>query len=129
MRRGLLLGSAGLSVVGLELATRSVSLTLGRLQSGFSALFAGVEFQVGAFRFLVGVTALMAGLVLALLAVWSVRLWSMVQTVGKACPECGERTKRVKRKRWQRLASRLMGERLNRRSCERCGWTGLTLSS
>ena len=116
-------------MVGLELATRSVSLTLGRLQSGFSALFAGVEFQVGAFRFLVGVTALMAGLVLALLAVWSVRLWSMVQTVGKACPECGERTKRVKRKRWQRLASRLMGERLNRRSCERCGWTGLTLSS
>jgi len=46
--------------------------------------------------------------------------------VGDGCPNCGNVTRRVKRREWQRLLSALLGERLMRRRCETCGWVGLS---
>lgn len=128
MRRGLVIASLGLTLLGLELSTEAVSLVLARLRAGTAALLAGVEFHVEAPRFVLGSLMLAAGLVLGVLTLWSARVWKGVVRVGKSCPRCGDRTKRVKRRRWQRVASRLVGESLSRRDCEHCGWSGLSLS-
>ena len=128
MRRGLVITSLGLTLAGLELSTEALTLVLARLQSGLMAILAGVEFQVGAPRFLLGVLLLVAGVVLGGLTLWSAKVWKSVTRVGRSCPDCGDRTKRVKRKRWHRFVSRLTGETFTRRSCEHCGWNGLSLT-
>jgi len=128
MRRGLVISSAVLTLLGLELATEAVSLAFARLRAGATALFAGVEFHVGAPRFLVGVVLLVVGVILAGLTLWSAKVWKGVIRVGRSCPQCGDRTKRVKRRAWERLVSKLTGESLTRRSCEHCGWSGLSLT-
>ncbi len=116
-----------LVVFGLELSTQGVSLVLARISAGVSAVFAGVEFHVGAARFLVGLTFLLLGLVLWALGIWSAHAQAKVAVVGAACPQCGNDTRRVKRRDWQRLLSFVWGERLTRRRCETCHWTGLSL--
>lgn len=128
MRRGLVAASLGLTLAGLELSTEGVSLVLARLRTGASALVAGVGLPVGAPRFVLGVLALVAGVVLGGLTLWSARVWKRVAGVGGSCPRCGDRTRRVKRKLWHRLASSLVGERVTRRSCGECGWSGLSVS-
>ena len=128
MRRGFVIASLGLLLAGLELSTEAVSLVFARLRAGTIALLAGVEFQVGGTRFVVGVLFLVAGLLLAALTLWSAKVWKGVVRVGRACPQCGDRTRRVKRRGWHRLLSILMGEDLSRRSCEHCGWSGLSLT-
>lgn len=127
MRRRLVLASLGLALAGLELSTRAVSLAVARLGAGAQAVLAGVPFQVGAGRFLLGVVLLLGGLVLGALTLWSSQVWRGVTGVGRRCPECGERTRRLRRRRLHRVVSALIGERLTRRSCERCGWSGLSL--
>lgn len=127
MRRGLVFMALALAVVGLELATEGVTLILARLQTGFNALLAGVEFHVGAGRFAVGLVFLLVGLGLSILLAWSARAQAKVAVVGSTCPQCGNETRRVKRKEWQRLLSAVLGERLTRRRCETCHWTGLSL--
>ena len=116
-----------LLVFGLELSTQGVSLVFARLRAGLSAVLAGVEFHVGAGRFVVGVIFLVLGLILAALGVWSAQAQAKVAVVGDVCPQCGNDTRRVKRKDWQRLLSFIWGERLTRRRCETCHWTGLSL--
>ncbi|MEQ8330351.1 MAG: hypothetical protein RH859_07830 [Longimicrobiales bacterium] len=127
MRRGMWILAVLLMVGGLELATEGVSLFLARIQAGFAALGAGVEFHATPGRFLSGVGFLVAGAGLAALLAWSDRAQARVSVVGSACPQCGAETRRVKRKEWQRLLSALLGERLTRRRCETCHWTGLSL--
>ncbi len=70
MRRGLVITSLGLTLAGLELSTEAVSLVLARLQAGATAILAGVEFHVGAPRFLLGVLFLVTGVVLTGLTLW-----------------------------------------------------------
>ena len=127
MRGVLVFVSAGLMVLGLELATEAVSLTLARLQAGFAALGAGVEFHVSAGRFGLGISAMIVGAVLLVLLWWSARQRVAAGSVGQGCPQCGGTTRRIKRHGLHRLLSLLLGERLTRRKCDTCGWLGLSL--
>jgi len=126
MRRGLGFVSAALVVMGLELSTGAVTVVARRLGLGVAALLGGNEFHVAGFRFVAGVVALLLGLALWLLLAWSARKRAVVGAVGDGCPNCGNVTRRVKRREWQRLLSALLGERLMRRRCETCGWVGLS---
>jgi hypothetical protein len=127
MRRGLAFTSIFLFLAGLELSAQGISLVLARLRTGVGALFAGTEFHVSGPRFAVGMVALILAVVIWGLLVWSSSQLGGVATVGPICPQCGNRTRRVRRKEWQRLLSFVLGERLTRRRCETCGWTGLSL--
>jgi len=127
MRRGLAFTSLFLLLAGLELSTEAFSLVLARLGTGVGAVLSGTEFHVSTLRFVVGVLTLAVGLAIWLLLIWSHTQRTEVASVGTTCPQCGNRTRRVKRKEWQRLLSTLLGERLSRRRCETCGWTGLSL--
>lgn len=127
MRRGLAFTSFFLFLAGLELSTEALSLVLARLGTGLGAVFAGTEFHVSTLRFGVGVVTLTVGVSIWMLLVWSNAQRTEVASVGTTCPQCGNRTRRVKRKEWQRLLSAVLGERLSRRRCETCGWTGLSL--
>lgn len=126
MRRGLAFGSAFLLLVGLEMSTEGLSLILSRLRSGFVAVMSDAPLHVSEGRFAMGVSFLLMGLGLRLLLVWSSGRRGEVATVGGACPQCGNRTRRVKRRGWQRLLSLLTGEHLTRRHCDTCGWSGLS---
>lgn len=126
IRRALAFLSVFLMVTGLEMSTEGISLVLARLRWGVSALLTGSAFHLSGTRFAVGVAAMAAGVVLLALLVWS-GVWSReVETVGTACPQCGNPTRRVKRREWQRLLSALLGEHLTRRHCDTCGWSGLS---
>lgn len=127
MRRGFGFVTLVLVVLGLELSTQGVTLVLARIRAGLGAVFAGAEFHVGAGRFLIGLLLLLAGLVMLGLMAWSARAQAHVAVVGSTCPQCGNDTRRVKRKEWQKLLSYVWGERLTRRRCETCHWTGLSL--
>lgn len=128
MRRGLAFASVLLVVAGLEMATEALSLVVARLRTGFGALLSGADFHVSSFRFGTGVVALALGVSLWVLLAWSAARRQEVASVGTACPQCGNRTRRVKRKEWQRILAALMGEQLSRRRCETCGWSGLSLT-
>jgi len=127
MRRGLAFTSIFLFLAGLELSAQGISLVLARLRTGVGAVIAGTEFHVSGPRFVVGMVALILAVVIWGLLVWSSSQLGGVATVGPICPQCGNRTRRVRRKEWQRLLSFVLGERLTRRRCETCGWTGLSL--
>jgi len=127
MRRGLAFTSLLLLLAGLEMSTEALSLVLDRLGAGFSSLLAGTEFHVTGLRFGLGVFFLLVGLAIWVLLIWSAGQRHDVASVGTTCPQCGNRTRRVKRREWQRLLSAVLGERLSRRKCETCGWTGLSL--
>ena len=127
MRRGLAFVVLLLLLMGLELSTQAVTLVAQRMGAGFAALAAGTEFQVPAVRFVIGAVAVLLGLVIWALLLWSDRKRSAVASVGSTCPQCGNETRRVKRREWQRILSALLGERLTRRKCETCGWMGLSL--
>jgi hypothetical protein len=127
IRKGLAFAALFFLLAGLELSTEGISLVLARLRAGIGAVLAGSEFHVSGFRFSVGVGALAIGVVILVLLGWSARHRNDVAVVGSACPQCGNHTRRVKRKGWQRLLSTMLGERLVRRSCGHCGWSGLAL--
>jgi len=127
IRKGLAFASLFLLLAGLELSTEGISLVLARLRTGMGAVVAGTEFHVSGFRFSVGVVALALGLTIWILLIWSARHRHDAAAVGSVCPQCGNHTRRVKRKGWQRLLSLVLGERLVRRRCEHCGWSGLAL--
>ena len=126
MRRGLATASLMLVLLGLELSTEALSLMLARFNSGFQALAAGVEFHVSPVRFGAGILALGFGLALWLLFLWAGKLKDAVGSVGSSCPDCGNKTRRVKRREWHRLLSLMLGQRLTLRKCEICGWNGLS---
>lgn len=129
MRRVLLVVTVVLLTVGLELSTEGVTLVLARLGAGLEAIRSGVEFHVSPVRFGVGVLFLGFGLALSILLVWAGQLRRAVGSVGGVCPDCGNRTRRVKRKTSHKLLSIMLGERLARRTCEVCGWNGLSMRS
>lgn len=127
MRRSLAFISLALILVGLELSTEALSLTFSRLKAGVGAILAGAEFHVPAFRFEVGVGALVLGLVVAISLLWSARARVEVRAVGHMCPNCGSQTRRVKRRKRHKLLAIMMGENIARRRCETCGWVGLSM--
>ncbi len=127
MRRLLAFVASVLVVLGLELSTQILTLTISRITAGVRAIMAGAEFYVPTGRFVVGLVFVIAGLVLFGLLVWSGGVHPRVGAVGAVCPNCGGRTQRVRRRRWQRLFSLLVGRAIARRRCETCGWVGLAL--
>lgn len=127
MRRAMIVAALVLVIAGLELSTEGVSLVLARLVAGVQAIRSGVEFHVSPARYGVGVLALGFGVALSILMVWAGQVRSAVGMVGGVCPDCGNRTRRVKRKGWHKLLSIMLGQRLARRTCEVCGWNGLSL--
>ncbi len=127
MRRLLAFVSLVLVLVGLELSTQALTLTLSRMSAGIEAVLAGVEFYVPTARFVLGVVLLVVGLVFGALLFWGSRTRMAVGSTGGTCPSCGSHTRRVKRKRWQRFASVLTGQKISRRKCEACGWIGLAV--
>ena len=127
MRRALAISSVVAILLGVEMSTEAVSLAMARFQAGFQALFAGVDFHVSPARFTVGILAVFIGLAFAALIVWSSGVRRKVNSVGTACPDCGNHTKRVKRTNKQRMLSYLLGKGLTRRKCEICGWSGLSM--
>jgi hypothetical protein len=127
MRRGIAFVSLLLVLMGLELSTEAISLVVERIAGGLSALVGGTEPRLPGFRFVAGLGALVVGLGLWILLIWSGRKGHGVDTSGDACPQCGADTRRVRRRGWQRLLAVLVGERMTRRKCETCGWVGLSL--
>ena len=127
MRRSLAVVSLALILIGLELSTEAISLIFSRIEAGFGAILAGAEFHVPAFRFELGVVALVIGLGLAVVLYWSARASVEIRAVGHMCPHCGSQTRRVKRRKRHKLLSVIMGEHIARRRCEVCGWVGLSL--
>ena len=126
MRRGLSLLALATMLAGLELSTEVVSLFLSRFGAGVQAIVAGVEFHVAPTRFVVGLLSLFVGLALWGLLMWSGQAKSAVNSIGGMCPDCGNKTRRVKRKESQRILAMVLGQRLTRRKCEVCGWHGLS---
>lgn len=127
IRRGLAFASLFLLLAGLELSTEGISLVMARLRTGLGSILSGTEFHVSGLRFSVGFIALVLGMAIWILLIWSAQHRGDVASVGTACPQCGNHTRRVKRTELQRVLSFVMGERLTRRRCEQCGWSGLSL--
>jgi hypothetical protein len=127
MRRGLVLVSLLLVLLGLELSTEAVTLVAERFVEGISALLGRTESGLPGFRFVGGLVALASGMGLWILLGWSARRRGAVGAEGDACPQCGGETRRVRRRGWQRLLGALLGERTTRRKCGTCGWVGLSV--
>lgn len=128
MTRLLAFVSLALTLAGLELSTEALTLAAARLRAGATAALAGVEFHVSASRFATGGAMLLLGLLMAAVVLWASSIERRV-SVGRSCPDCGGRTRRVKRTAAHRVASALLGERLTRRKCETCAWLGLSLTT
>ena len=126
MRRGMAFSSVFLLLAGLEMSTEGLSLILGRLRSGVIALASDAPLHVSEARFATGVGFILVGLALWLLLVWSAGHRQDVAAFGGTCPQCGNRTRRLKRKEWQRILGLVLGEHLSRRRCEACDWSGLS---
>jgi len=126
MRRGLAFSSFFLLLVGLEMSTEGLSLIVARLRSGVVAVMNDVPLHVSPARFVFGATLMVVGMTLWVLLIWSAGHRGDVATVGSTCPQCGNVTRRVKRRAWERLLSWIMGQRLTHRHCDTCGWSGLS---
>ena len=127
MRRTTPFLAAGLVVLGLELSTKAVSLTGGRLSSGFRAVVDGFEAFVSPTRFVVGVSLLAIGLFVGAVHMMLESAEGRVSAVGDTCPVCHGATERLKRRAVHRMLSTFMGRRLTRRRCSACKWTGLSV--
>jgi len=126
MRRSLAFSSLFLLLVGLETSTEGLSLILARLRAGIESILSDAPLHVSRFRFVLGAAFVLLGLLLWVLLIWSAGHRRDVATVGSTCPQCGNHTRRVKRRGWQRLLSVIMGQHLTRRHCDACGWSGLS---
>ena len=111
---------------GLEVATQAVSVVAVRLWVGFTASFAGTEFVVSGPRYFAGILLSVAGAVLFVAIFWANQAKGEIRTEGSVCPNCGTHTKRVRRRRRHRILSRFLETEVTRRSCTRCGWSGLS---
>ena len=127
MSRVLTLTSLGLVLLGLEASAETFSTTLDRLLTGASALAHGGGHVVSPERFAVGLALLLLGVGLALLLVWGRFAVIRVEGTGRVCPVCETETTRIRRKLRHRLLAYLVREKITRRRCGGCGWTGLSL--
>ena len=125
LRRPLTLIALGLFLLGLEVATGVVFLALARLGAGMRAVLVGDEFLVPKPRYVAGLALMLAGAGLYGGVRWADAIQRRVAVGGEACPKCGTATRRVRRRAWHRLLTRVFDVRVTRRHCERCGWSGL----
>ena len=125
MRRTLEVISLGLFLVGLELATGTLSLTITRLRETLAYPLGsngGERIEWGA---LAGIGLILMVVVLAGMTVLvRYRQEGIQDHLG--CPKCGARTKRVRRRTKHRVLGRIVGKALSARHCQDCGWRGLS---
>jgi len=125
LRRPLTLIALALLLLGLQVATGVVSLTVVRLWTGSRAILNGDEFLVSAPRYLGGLALILGAVSLYGGVRWADRIEKKVAASGEVCPRCGSETRRVRRRPWHRVLARIFDVRVTRRHCERCGWNGL----
>jgi len=126
IRRGLPLLSLALLILGLELAVGTLSRSLDTIGRALGALWVGEEVGVSLPAFFVGLLLTGVGLAGLGLSGWS-RVMRGRLIRGKGCPECAATTRRIRRRRWQRLLGTVLGEKVQRRECGECGWRGLAV--
>jgi len=114
-------------LLGLELATKALSLAMGRVGSGFSAIMSGLDSHVSTARFLSGVLLLVVGLMTVLVLTALAHAEQTMARNGDRCPSRKGDTQRVKRTKAQKVFERLLGRELSARHCEDCGRSGLAL--
>ena len=122
MRRPLTVAAIALILFGIEVATGALSVAAVRLWSGLIASLTGNEFVVSRPRYLTGVLLALSGGVMF----WADQAKGEIGNEGSVCPNCGTQTKRVRRRKRHRILSRILETNVTRRSCERCGWKGLS---
>jgi hypothetical protein len=115
----------GLFLLGLEVAIGVVSLSASRLGEGLRAAVSGDEFLVSAPRYLSGLALMLVAAALYGGVRWAERVKREVIVSGELCPKCGNVTRRVRRRSWQRAVAKVFDVRVTRRYCEGCGWSGL----
>ena len=125
MRRPLTVVAVALILFGTEVATGAVSVAAVRMWAGFVASLTGTEFVISGPRYVTGALFTLAGGVLFGVMLWAERAQGEIRTEGSVCPNCGTQTKRVRRRKRHRILSRILETGVTRRSCERCGWSGL----
>lgn len=125
MKRTLEVLSLILILVGIELATGSLSHALGRLKRVYRALSVGNEPEVSLIRFALGVFLLLLGAMILAVTIWA-RFGARIIAAGSSCPQCGGETSRIHRRRSHRLLGKILGMPVTRRICRDCGWRGLT---
>lgn len=115
-----------IAVIGLEISTRMVSTTWARTREGIEALAGTSEGLVSNSRFLLGLGLTALSVAVLIVASWRTSVRSRLAYASPGCPECGEATKRIRRKASHKLLSALLGDDITRRACSSCGWVGLS---
>ena len=126
MKRPLTVAAITLILFGIEVATGAFSVAAVRLWSGLIASLTGNEFVVSRPRYLTGVLLALSGGVLYGVMLWADQAQGEIRTEGSVCPNCGTRTKRVRRSKRHRILARILETGVTRQSCGRCGWSGLS---
>jgi ribosomal protein S27AE len=125
LTRPLVYVALALMLLGIEVATGTVSLAAARMGAGLSAVLSGDEYVISAARYLSGVAILFAsGGMLAAIGWAEIRRRGILPE-GAVCPRCGTATKRVRRRMRHRILSWILETNVTRWHCERCGWNGL----
>ena len=114
-------------LLGLGLATKAISLAVGRVGSGFSAIMNGLDSHVSTTRFVCGVLLLVLGFLTWLVVTALAYAEQHMARNGDRCPSCKGGTHRVKRTKTQKIFERLLGRELSARHGEECEWSGLAL--
>ena len=127
MKRVLEVLAVTLLVAGIEMATGAISYGLDRIAEIYGHLVAGSEAGISGVRFFSGIGMIALGVALVFLDLWA-RAHAGFFGRGRACPHCGVKMQRVRRKRRQKLLGWILGERLIHRICPDCGWHGLTVT-
>ena len=109
---------------GLEIAVGGVSRTVIAVAQKLAVPEEGVEEGSRTVRLVLG--CVIAGLASGSLAIsaWA-RLLRRQIVRGTACPACQGETKRLRRMRRDRFLATVLRWNLQRRSCQKCGWSGL----
>lgn len=124
VRRGLPVLSLGLIALGLEISSGVLTESSARILRDLGSVAAGEPPSVYPPAFFAGLLAIALGVAGLAASLWSRAIHGRL-TSGKRCPECGERTSRIERRRWQRILGRALDESVQRRWCRGCGWKGL----
>jgi predicted RNA-binding Zn-ribbon protein involved in translation (DUF1610 family) len=125
LKRTLEVLSLVLILVGIELATGSLSYALGRLERVYRALSVGNEPEVSLVRFAVGTLMVLLGAIIVTVLFWA-RFSARFVGAVSFCPHCGGKTTRIHRRSRHRLLGMILGMPVTRRKCSDCGWRGLT---
>ena len=113
-----------LVLVGIELTTRAFSAAFVRFREGVVELVStGETTQVPTLQFWTG--SVLLGVAILAGALRLARIFAVRTLPDLRCPECGEDTKRIRRRTLHRIAAPLLGMNVSRRSCSDCGWVGL----